>query len=123
MSVWMLQTLYCLIFLLMPSESIYFGRRGLKWFYSRKQTNEGKDQLVLQVRFVMRSNLYLAEANVSSLRAQQKLKVEELKNKTAYYSTKLLLERYDQSSKPKPKPSPPAQNKSSNNAHERKPQC
>jgi len=81
---------------------IYFGRRGLKWFYSRKQTNE--------------------EANVSSLRAQQKLKVEELKNKTAYYSTKLLLERYDQSSKPKPKPSPPAQNKSSNNAHERKQQ-
>lgn len=32
---------------------------------------------------------------MKSLRAQQKLKVEELKKKTAYYTTKSILERYD----------------------------
>ena len=54
---------------------IYGTRRFLKWFYTRKQTNE--------------------EANLGTLRAQQKLKVEELKKKTSYYTTKSLLERYD----------------------------
>ncbi|KAI9484365.1 hypothetical protein BDB00DRAFT_152365 [Zychaea mexicana] len=54
---------------------IYYTRRLLKWFYTRKQTNE--------------------EANLAALRAQQKLKVEELKKKTSYYTTKSLLERYD----------------------------
>ncbi|KAI7847695.1 hypothetical protein BDC45DRAFT_525281 [Circinella umbellata] len=54
---------------------IYYTRRLLKWFYTRKQTNE--------------------EANLGALRAQQKLKVEELKKKTSYYTTKSLLERYD----------------------------
>ncbi|KAH8553561.1 hypothetical protein BGW37DRAFT_549483 [Umbelopsis sp. PMI_123] len=79
---------------------IFFGRRGLQWFYSRKQANE--------------------ESNLSNLRAQQKLKVEELKKKTSYYTTKSLLDRYDQTSKPKAKPAlPPAQPNSSNRAHER----
>lgn len=36
-----------------------------------------------------------------SLRKKQKLKVEELKKKTAYYSTKSLLERYDPASEKK----------------------
>ncbi|KAL1932500.1 hypothetical protein VTP01DRAFT_8178 [Rhizomucor pusillus] len=54
---------------------IYYTRRLLKWFYARKQSNE--------------------EANLKSLRAQQKLKVEELKKKTSYYTTKSILERYD----------------------------
>ncbi|KAJ2960797.1 hypothetical protein NQZ79_g3814 [Umbelopsis isabellina] len=87
---------------------IYFGRRGLKWFYTRKQTNE--------------------ESNVASLRAQQKLKVEELKKKTAYYTTKSLLERYDESSRQKAKqPAPGAARPASGaipskkNANERDP--
>ncbi|KAI7881113.1 hypothetical protein K492DRAFT_177412 [Lichtheimia hyalospora FSU 10163] len=54
---------------------IYYTRRLLKLFYSRKQTNE--------------------ESNLAALRAQQKLKLEELKKKTSYYTTKSLLERYD----------------------------
>jgi hypothetical protein len=37
----------------------------------------------------------LIESQLSLLRADQRLKVEELKKKTAYYSTKTLLERYD----------------------------
>lgn len=37
----------------------------------------------------------LIESQLSMLRADQRLKVEELKKKTAYYSTKTLLERYD----------------------------
>lgn len=54
---------------------IYYTRRLLKLFYSRKQTNE--------------------ESNLAALRAQQKLKLEELKKKTSYYTTQSLLERYD----------------------------
>jgi hypothetical protein len=55
--------------------SIYYFRKALVWFYARKQTSE--------------------ETNLTSLRAQQKLKVEELKKKTSYYTTQSLLERYD----------------------------
>ncbi|CAM0140601.1 hypothetical protein VKS41_006626 [Umbelopsis sp. WA50703] len=80
---------------------IYFGRRGLKWFYTRKQTNE--------------------ESNVASLRAQQKLKVEELKKKTAYYTTKSLLERYDESSRQKAKQPAPGMAPAKKNANERDP--
>ncbi|ORY96607.1 hypothetical protein BCR43DRAFT_439970 [Syncephalastrum racemosum] len=54
---------------------IYSIRRFLKWFYTRKQNYE--------------------ESNLKTLRAQQRLKVEELKKKTSYYTTKSLLERYD----------------------------
>lgn len=41
------------------------------------------------------------ETKLASLRKKQKLKVEELKKKTAYYSTKSLLERYDPTSEKK----------------------
>ncbi|KAF9907816.1 hypothetical protein EC991_010508 [Linnemannia zychae] len=57
---------------------IYFGRSVIALWYKRAKTNE--------------------EAQLSLLRADQRLKVEELKKKTAYYSTKTLLERYDPSS-------------------------
>ncbi|KAG0377637.1 hypothetical protein BGX24_005740 [Mortierella sp. AD032] len=58
--------------------AIYFGRSGIALWYKRAKTNE--------------------ESQLSLLRADQRLKVEELKKKTAYYSTKTLLERYDPSS-------------------------
>ncbi|KAG0174924.1 hypothetical protein DFQ28_003651 [Apophysomyces sp. BC1034] len=54
---------------------IYYIRQGAAWYYTRKQKNE--------------------EVGLVALRAQQKLKVEELKKKTSYYTTKSLLERYD----------------------------
>ncbi|KAF9330132.1 hypothetical protein BG006_006872 [Podila minutissima] len=79
---------------------IYAGRSLINIWYKRAQTNE--------------------ESQLSLLRADQRLKVEELKKKTAYYSTKTLLERYDPSSQqqrvsgPRPgpdgKPMHPAQN-------------
>ncbi|MBM6384138.1 MAG: hypothetical protein JSY10_09095 [Paenibacillus sp.] len=53
-------------------------RKGVKWIYNKKLTS--------------------IETSLVSLRKKQKLKVDELKNKTAYYSTKSLLERYDPSS-------------------------
>lgn len=56
-------------------------RRGLKWIYNK------------------RLNSITNKLNV--LRKKQKLKVEELKNKTAYYTTKSLLERYDPASEKK----------------------
>jgi hypothetical protein len=60
---------------------------------------------------------------VASLRAQQKLKVEELKKKTAYYTTKSLLERYDESSRQKAKQPAPGMAPAKKNANERDPNC
>ncbi|ORX62387.1 hypothetical protein DM01DRAFT_1331814 [Hesseltinella vesiculosa] len=60
--------------LLIP-VGIYYMRKGLAWFYTKKQSSE--------------------ESHLATLRAQQKLKVEELKKKTSYYTTQSLLERYD----------------------------
>ncbi|KAF9094023.1 hypothetical protein BGX29_009700 [Mortierella sp. GBA35] len=57
---------------------IYVGRSAIAVWYKRAKSNE--------------------ESQLSLLRADQRLKVEELKKKTAYYSTKTLLERYDPSS-------------------------
>ncbi|KAF9429821.1 hypothetical protein BGZ94_009349 [Podila epigama] len=57
---------------------IYFGRSAINVWFKRAQTNE--------------------ESELNLLRADQRLKVEELKKRTAYYSTKTLLERYDPSS-------------------------
>lgn len=62
-------------------ERIYYGRKTLRWSYTRKQSRE--------------------EANLASLRAEQKLKVEELKKKTSYYTTKSLLDRYENGSSAK----------------------
>jgi hypothetical protein len=50
-------------------------RKGLKWIFNKRLSS--------------------IETSLVSLRKKQKLKVEELKKKTAYYSTKSLLERYD----------------------------
>ncbi|KAI9260435.1 hypothetical protein EDC94DRAFT_141773 [Helicostylum pulchrum] len=57
---------------------ILYVRKGVKWVYNKRLTR--------------------IETSLVSLRKKQKLKVDELKNKTAYYSTKSLLERYDPSS-------------------------
>ncbi|KAI8886423.1 hypothetical protein K501DRAFT_244106 [Backusella circina FSU 941] len=55
---------------------IYYIRRFLVWFYDRKQKKE--------------------EESLATLRKEQKLKLEELKKKTSYYTTQSLLERYDE---------------------------
>ncbi|RIA93507.1 hypothetical protein C1645_762172 [Glomus cerebriforme] len=56
---------------------IVIGYRFLALWYKRKETNE--------------------ISQLEHLRAKQRLKVEELKKKTGYYTTKTLLERYDSS--------------------------
>ncbi|KAF9954635.1 hypothetical protein BGZ65_003897, partial [Modicella reniformis] len=57
---------------------IYVGHLGITEWYKHAKSNE--------------------ESYLDLLRANQRLKVEELKKKTAYYSTKTLLERYDPAS-------------------------
>ncbi|KAF9944176.1 hypothetical protein BGZ70_004950, partial [Mortierella alpina] len=80
---------------------VYVGRSLITVWYKRAKFNE--------------------ESQLTVLRADQRLKVEELKKKTAYYSTKTLLERYDPSSQhqrsngsrqtgPDGRPMPAAQN-------------
>jgi len=56
---------------------IVIGYRFLALWYKRKETSE--------------------ISQLEHLRAKQKLKVEELKKKTGYYTTKTLLDRYDSS--------------------------
>lgn len=56
---------------------IVIGYRFLALWYKRKETTE--------------------ISQLEHLRAKQKLKVEELKKKTGYYTTKTLLDRYDSS--------------------------
>ncbi|KAG0340027.1 hypothetical protein BG000_000819 [Podila horticola] len=63
---------------------IFTGQAVISRWYKRKKSNE--------------------ESELSILRADQRLKVEELKKKTAYYSTKTLLERYDPSSQRQGRP-------------------
>ncbi|ORY07089.1 hypothetical protein K493DRAFT_332877 [Basidiobolus meristosporus CBS 931.73] len=60
---------------------IYFVSRGVSFWYTRKRINE--------------------ETHLENLKTKQRQKVEELKKKTAYYSTKNLLDRYDTPNKPK----------------------
>ncbi|KAF8966011.1 hypothetical protein BGZ46_000457, partial [Entomortierella lignicola] len=74
--------------------AIYVGRSLITVWYKRAKTNE--------------------ESQLQLLRADQRLKVEELKKKTAYYSTKTLLERYDPSSKPNGRQTGPDGRPSSN---------
>nr|CAG8619518.1 13791_t:CDS:2 [Entrophospora candida] len=59
---------------------IVIGYRFLALWYKRKETNE--------------------ISQLEHLRARQSLKVEELKKRTGYYTTKTLLERYDSPTKP-----------------------
>ncbi|KAK4049096.1 hypothetical protein OIO90_005566 [Microbotryomycetes sp. JL221] len=54
---------------------LVFTRRFVRSFYRRQQTKE--------------------ETNLRSLKKQQRAKVEELKRNTGYYSTKTLIDKYD----------------------------
>ncbi|KAI9349377.1 hypothetical protein BD770DRAFT_327020, partial [Pilaira anomala] len=57
---------------------IFYVRKGIKWIVNKRLTS--------------------IETSLISLRKQQKLKVDELKKNTAYYSTKSLIDRYDPTS-------------------------
>ncbi|KAI8997480.1 hypothetical protein BDB01DRAFT_712992 [Pilobolus umbonatus] len=69
-------TLYAGLPVVLIPFGIYYLRQFFVWFYDQKQKKE--------------------EANLDTLRKEQKEKVEELKKKTSYYSTQSLLERYDE---------------------------
>ncbi|GAA5943848.1 hypothetical protein JCM3775_000211 [Rhodotorula graminis] len=70
--------------------AIIFTRRASRWFYHRKQDKE--------------------ETQVKVLVKQKQDKVEEIKKKTGYYSTRDLLEKYDEALRkgPSSAPSTPA---------------
>ncbi|CAO3627123.1 unnamed protein product [Mucor hiemalis] len=68
--------IYAILPVLGLPAGIYYIRKGLVLFYEGKQKKE--------------------EANLTTLRKEQKSKLEELKKKTSYYSTQSLLERYDE---------------------------
>ncbi|KAI8596319.1 hypothetical protein EDD21DRAFT_388635 [Dissophora ornata] len=72
------QWMLALVPVIIGPPAISVGRSLITVWYRRKKTNE--------------------ESQLAMLRADQRHKVEELKKKTAYYSTKTLLERYDPSS-------------------------
>ncbi|OAD02817.1 hypothetical protein MUCCIDRAFT_162429 [Mucor lusitanicus CBS 277.49] len=62
-------------------------------------SNNVQEQLLAALPILLGPICITNKLNV--LRKKQKLKVEELKNKTAYYTTKSLLERYDPASEKK----------------------
>ncbi|KAI9254653.1 hypothetical protein BY458DRAFT_442660 [Sporodiniella umbellata] len=64
--------------ILLPT-GIYYIRKGLVYYYERKQKNK--------------------ESVLSVLRKEQREKIEELKKKTSYYTTQSLIDRYDDSKK------------------------
>ncbi|KAJ3109083.1 hypothetical protein HDU97_009201 [Phlyctochytrium planicorne] len=78
LNVWLLKT----VPLLLIPFLIYYGRKFIVvWFRAKKKIEA---QLL------------------ENLRTQQKQKVEELKKKTGYYTTKGLIERYESPTKPDP---------------------
>ncbi|CAG8721822.1 7863_t:CDS:1, partial [Racocetra fulgida] len=66
---------------------IVIGYKFLALWYKRKEANE--------------------ETQLEHLRAKKKLKVEEMKNKTGYYTTQILLERFDTKGSAPNSPVPP----------------
>ncbi|KAJ3216544.1 hypothetical protein HDU67_009329 [Dinochytrium kinnereticum] len=78
LNIWLLKTVPLLLFPFL----IYYGRKFIVlWFKAKKRI---QDQLL------------------ETLRTQQKQKVEELKKKTGYYTTKGLIERYESPQKGDP---------------------
>ncbi|KAF8518271.1 hypothetical protein BU17DRAFT_76178 [Hysterangium stoloniferum] len=64
---------------------------------------------IVQLWYTQKGNA--EEKTLKELLVQQRTKIEEIKKKTNYYSTKSLLDRYDEgpASKPPPKPAKPVQ--------------
>ncbi|KAI8855024.1 hypothetical protein BC829DRAFT_379023 [Chytridium lagenaria] len=78
LNLWLLKTVPLLVFPFL----IYYGRKFIfAWFKAKKK---------------------IEEQQLETLRTQQKQKVEELKKKTGYYTTKGLIERYESPSKADP---------------------
>jgi len=71
----------------------------MRWFYHRKEEKEGEsDSLSLETIFVelIRTTSLAIELIIKSLMKKKADKVEEIKKKTGYYSTRDLLEKYDE---------------------------
>ena len=70
-------------------------RRIVQTWYTRKENAEGK--LLSKNNTRKLSTSPITEKTLKELLNQQRVKVEEIKKKTNYYSTKNLIERYDAS--------------------------
>ncbi|KAI8138757.1 hypothetical protein BJV82DRAFT_629600 [Fennellomyces sp. T-0311] len=107
---WVIYSLYCFLALRNPERhdfesivlltapvlavpvGIYYIRQLLKRFFAWSQNR--------------------AESQLQTLRAEQKLKLDELKKNTAYYSTQSLIDRYDETQRKTQKRPPPQPKKS-----------
>lgn len=71
----------------------------MRWFYHRKEEKEGEsNSLFLETTFaeLIRTTSLAIELIIKSLMKKKADKVEEIKKKTGYYSTRDLLEKYDE---------------------------
>ena len=79
-----------------------FIRRIVQAWFNRKGEIEG----TLCFAFYFESSWRIVEKTLRELRKTQQTKIEEIKKKTNYYSTRDLLQRYDQSSGNSPMQTP-----------------
>lgn len=78
-------------------SSILFIRRIVQIWYTRIGDGEGTSHGIVVCEHLQRGHRFL-EKHLVTLRKQQRDKIEEIKKKTNYYSTRNLIERYDEAS-------------------------
>ena len=75
---------------------ILFARRIAQIWYTKIGDVEGAIRIVLSA-FTQAHTFASSEKTLVTLRKQQREKIEEIKKKTNYYTTRNLLDRYDES--------------------------
>lgn len=75
---------------------IQLTRRIVQTWYTRKENAEGGSHLISSTPLALLLT-YTKEKTLKALLNQQRTKVEEIKKKTNYYTTKNLIDRYDSS--------------------------
>lgn len=71
--------------------SILFIRRIVQIYFTRQGDKEGTHEIF---DYLYRALIAWAEQHLVTLRKQQREKIEEIKKKTNYYTTRTLIERY-----------------------------
>lgn len=83
------------LLLLSTLSSAISLRRIVQFWYRRKGAAEGTGLPLPRLHFDFEPNSEIAEATLKELLAKQRTTIEEIKQKTNYYSTRNLIERYD----------------------------
>lgn len=84
-------------------DRILFARRMMQIWYSWKGGREGEFSLIYHAQ--LDPTVY-SEKTLMTVLKKQRAKVEEIKKKTNYYSTRNLLEKYDEQSSVTPSATP-----------------